>query len=112
MAETFKIKLRDKDGKFKTYEQKFIPTQKMLDLIELQDKTMTGGYLLVDYRKEQVKFLAGLFDSPEVTEETILNGLNALEYQEVIDEMNQKVTGTDFKDPKPILETQSVQENS
>ncbi|VDG18313.1 hypothetical protein [Lactobacillus casei subsp. casei ATCC 393] [Lactiplantibacillus mudanjiangensis] len=106
MAETFKIKLRGADGKVKTFEQKFIPTQKMLDLIELQDKTSQGGYLLSDYRKDQVKFLADLFDDPAVTEEAILNGLNALDFNTVMNEMSQKVTGTEFLDPKVTLENQ------
>lgn len=74
------IKLYNKkEGEYQTYTQDFIPLRKTIEYLEQEAdlyKKSNGYVPQKDIMDLQVKFVAGLFESKEVTEKAIYDGLD------------------------------------
>ncbi|MDE3295911.1 phage tail assembly chaperone G [Lacticaseibacillus rhamnosus] len=90
--ESLKIKLRQKDGKIKTYEQQFVPLQKLIDAADLNDHA-SEYKTQVEWIEAKLKYVAGLFDDREVTAEAMLKGIDARESLQVVDDLINQVMG-------------------
>lgn len=92
------------DGKEKKFTEKFVPAARIIDALDLID--FEGTRSLSDLYKERVSFIANLFTDDEVTEEVIWNGLNALDFNDVILDLIYHVAGVE---PKNVT-TEPVEE--
>lgn len=101
------LNLRMQDGKVKNFIQSFVPVSKTIEYIELESK-------LFDEHKGKVpqtildlarfEFVASLFDAEEVTQESILSGLDTTDAHVIMDIINQRVMGIK---PEEIAEKKS-----
>lgn len=94
---TIKLSLRNSDGKVKEYFCDFVPQSKKIDYIrkeaELEKQNEGKETQIHDYDELQAEFVAGLFESDEVTKEAILNGLDSHDFKQVYDIVRYRVLG-------------------
>jgi hypothetical protein len=100
---TIKLSLRNSDGKVKEYFCDFVPQSKKIDYIrkeaELEskykglDEDSQKETPIEEYDELQAEFVAGLFESDEVTKEAILNGLDSHDFKQVYDIVRYRVLG-------------------
>ncbi|MFT8392538.1 MAG: hypothetical protein ABF624_00845 [Liquorilactobacillus ghanensis] len=86
------IKLRDKNGKIKTYEQMWVPTRKLLEAMEITSDNYPN---IIDMNHKQVDFIASLFDQEEVTADAIMDGVAAWKFNEFVDGVLDQLMGID-----------------
>ena len=94
---TIKLSLRNSDGKVKEHFCDFVPQSKKIDYIrkeaELEKQNEGKETEIHDYDELQAEFVAGLFESDEVTKEAILNGLDSHDFKQVYDIVRYRVLG-------------------
>lgn len=94
---TIKLSLRNSDGKVKEYFCDFVPQSKKIEYIrkeaELEKQNEGKETEIHDYDELQAEFVAGLFESDEVTKEAILNGLDSHDFKQVYDIVRYRVLG-------------------
>lgn len=96
---TIKLSLRNSDGKVKEYFCDFVPQSKKIDYIrkeaelEQKNKESEKETSIEEYDELQAEFVAGLFESDEVTKEAILNGLDSHDFKQVYDIVRYRVLG-------------------
>lgn len=96
---TIKLSLRNSDGKVKEYFCDFVPQSKKIDYIrkeaelEQKSKELEKETSIEEYGELQAEFVAGLFESDEVTKEAILNGLDSHDFKQVYDIVRYRVLG-------------------
>lgn len=96
---TIKLSLRNSDGKVKEYFCDFVPQSKKIDYIrkeaelEQKNKDSEKETSIEEYDELQAEFVAGLFESDEVTKEAILNGLDSHDFKQVYDIVRYRVLG-------------------
>lgn len=96
---TIKLSLRNSDGKVKEYFCDFVPQSKKIDYIrkeaelEQKSKELEKETSNEEYSELQAEFVAGLFESDEVTKEAILNGLDSHDFKQVYDIVRYRVLG-------------------
>lgn len=94
---TIKLSLRNSDGKVKEYFCDFVSQSKKIDYIrkeaELEKQNEGKETEIHDYDELQAEFVAGLFESDEVTKEAILNGLDSHDFKQVYDIVRYRVLG-------------------
>lgn len=83
------------NGKEQTFEQKFVPFRKHIEMLEmnaqLEEEPMPAGEWFV----KKVTFIASLFDSKEVTKDSIIDGLSATNADEVMENIIAEMLGVD-----------------
>lgn len=110
-----KLTLRDKNDDKVTYEQDKVPARKVLEFWDLQAKLESGeAYSPKDYLMDRIEFCASLFSAKKVTAKTILDGLNAWELEETVDDIILTAIGVrKEEDPKlQELARQMVEKDS
>lgn len=96
---TQKLTLRNSKGENKDYFFDFVPQSKKIDYIrkeadlEKKYKEKVEGTPPNEYDELQAEFVAGLFESGEVTKEAILNGLDSHDFNQVYDIVRYRVLG-------------------
>jgi hypothetical protein len=96
---TIKLRLRNKDGEVKEHFCDFVPQSKKIDYIrkeaemEKLNKDLEKETQTHEYDELQAEFVAGLFESDEVTKEAILNGLDSHDFKQVYDIVRYRVLG-------------------
>lgn len=96
---TIKLSLRNNDGKVKEYFCDFVPQSKKIDYIrkeaelEQKNKESEKETSIEEYDELQAEFVAGLFESDEITKEAILNGLDSHDFKQVYDIVRYRVLG-------------------
>lgn len=96
---TIKLSLRNSDGKVKEHFCDFVPQSKKIDYIrkeaelEQKNKESEREAETHEYDELQAEFVAGLFESDEVTKEAILNGLDSHDFKQVYDIVRYRVLG-------------------
>lgn len=84
-SKEIRINLKNKDGKFITHTQGFIPFKKMIEWWELEEKVNLGK---IEAGKDVIitkaKFVASLFDDERVTYETMLESMDSRDFEEYI----------------------------
>lgn len=96
---TIKLSLRNSDGKVKEHFCDFVPQSKKIDYIrkeaelEQKNKDSEKETSIEEYDELQAEFVAGLFESDEVTKEAILNGLDSHDFKQVYDIVRYRVLG-------------------
>lgn len=96
---TQKLTLRNSKGENKDYFFDFVPQSKKIDYIrkeaelEHQNKELEKETTIAEYDALQAEFVAGLFESDEVTKEAILNGLDSHDFKQVYDIVRYRVLG-------------------
>lgn len=100
-----RLELKNEKGQTDTFIQKNIPMQKLIEAVELQDdfeqrkiKTNVEGVL------RKIGFVAGCFEDERVTTEAILQGLDARQFEEVIEGVINIVMGIDTESKKSETE--------
>lgn len=69
------IQIRDNEGNKKTYVKDYINGFKVKHVMEYGAKLETGDIDELESMDEGVKLLVDLFDNPEVTYDSVMNGL-------------------------------------
>lgn len=93
-----RIELTDKDGKTNIYEQKNIPLKKMLEWYQIEDAIQKGEIKPgIEILEQKIKFVADLFDDERVTYEAILEGLDAREFEQSIQQLILKAMGIELE---------------
>ena len=89
------ITLRDKDGEF-TVTQEYVSGQKLLDYWDMavEIEKNADKISISDVYKKRINFIAGLFDSSKVTEESILASVPAWGLQNFIKDVFETITGS------------------
>lgn len=96
---TQKLTLRNSKGESKEYFFDFVPQSKKIDYIrkeaelEQKNKESEKETSIEEYDELQAEFVAGLFESDEVTKEAILNGLDSHDFKQVYDIVRYRVLG-------------------
>lgn len=96
---TQKLTLRNSKGENKEYFFDFVPQSKKIDYIrkeaelEQKNKELEKETSIEEYDELQAEFVAGLFESDEVTKEAILNGLDSHDFKQVYDIVRYRVLG-------------------
>lgn len=100
MAKEIRLDLKDEKGNTNTFIQKEIPMRKLFEWMEIE-KAIEEGEIKqgLDVIVKKVEFVAGLFDDERVTPEALLDGLDARDFQEAIQQKIWVVLGIDL-DPK------------
>lgn len=100
MAKELRLELKDEKGNINTFIQKSIPMRKLFEWMEIE-KAIEEGEIKqgLDVIVKKVEFVAGLFDDERVTPEALLDGLDARDFQEAIQQKIWVVLGIDL-DPK------------
>lgn len=100
MAKELRLELKDEKGNINTFIQKSIPMRKLFDWMEIE-KAIEEGEIKqgLDVIVKKVEFVAGLFDDERVTPEALLDGLDARDFQEAIQQKIWAVLGVE-PDPK------------
>lgn len=100
-----RLELKNEKGQTDTFIQKNIPMQKLIEAVELQDdfeqrkiKTNVDGVL------RKIDFVASCFEDERVTTEAILKGLDARQFEEVIEGVINIVMGIDTESKKSETE--------
>lgn len=101
MDKTIKLRLRMKNGEYKTFMTDFVPFSKRQEYIrkeaELEERKDKDGNPIIptqnDYSELQADFVASLFDDKEVTGKTILNGIDTLESNQIMEIIRYRVLG-------------------
>lgn len=92
-----KLSLKNKKGEVKEYFCDFVPQSKKIEYIrkeaELEKQNEGKETEIHDYDELQAEFVAGLFESDEVTKEAILNGLDSHDFKQVYDIVRYRVLG-------------------
>ena len=94
-----KLSLKNKKGEVKEYFCDFVPQSKKIDYIrkeaelEQKNKESEKETSIEEYDELQAEFVAGLFESDEVTKEAILNGLDSHDFKQVYDIVRYRVLG-------------------
>ncbi|AUJ29632.1 MAG: hypothetical protein LKJ22_01020 [Liquorilactobacillus nagelii] len=86
------IKIRNKNGEYKKYEQNWVPTRKMLEALDIGHENYPD---LKELNEKQAEFIASVFDEKEVTKDAILDGVAAWEFAPFVDEFLNKLLGVD-----------------
>lgn len=86
------IKIRQKDGEYKKYEQNWVPTRKLLEALDIGPETYPE---MKEMNEKQAEFIASVFDEKEVTKDAILDGVAAWEFAPFVDEFLNKLLGVD-----------------
>lgn len=86
------ITLRDKDGEF-TVTQEHVSGQKLLDYWDMavEIEKNVDNMSISDVYKKRINFIAGLFDSSKVTEESILASVPAWGLQNFIKDVLKRL---------------------
>lgn len=96
---TQKLTLRNSKGDNKDHFFDFVPQSKKIDYIrkeaelEAKNKELGKETSIEEYDELQAEFVAGLFESDEVTKEAILNGLDSHDFKQVYDIVRYRVLG-------------------
>lgn len=105
MERTITLDLRMNNNKFKKFTQDFVPLSKRHEYIRLEkeleaqkEKTPTDQ----EYTEMQADFVAGLFDSDEVTKERILEGLDTADSQQILNIIRYRVLGFSEKEDEEL----------
>lgn len=93
MSKEIRLTLQNKEGKEDNFIEKFIPAQKLIDLLELEIEMKDGKYDNVSGTIAKIDFVAGLFSDERVTTKSILKGLDAREVQSVTQDIINNVYG-------------------
>lgn len=100
-----RLELKNEEGQTDTFIQKDIPMQKLVDAVELQDqfeqRKITSN---VEGVKKKIEFVASCFKDDRVTAEAILKGLDAREFENVIEGIINIVMGIDPESKKSETE--------
>lgn len=100
MERTMKLRIRDeKTGNYNEYFNDFVAQSKKLEYIrkevELENKLDDEGNRVLatqaDYDEMQAEFVASLFTDKKVTKESILAGIDTLDFTEVYDIIKYRV---------------------
>ena len=86
------IKIRQKNGEYKKYEQNWVPTRKLLEALDIGPDTYPE---MKEMNEKQAEFIASVFDDKEVTKDAILDGIAAWEFAPFIDVFLAKLMGVD-----------------
>ncbi|MFT9004999.1 MAG: hypothetical protein ABF991_09855 [Liquorilactobacillus hordei] len=86
------IKIRQKNGEYKKYEQNWVPTRKLLEALDIGPDTYPE---MKEMNEKQAEFIASVFDDKEVTKDAILDGIAAWEFAPFIDGFLDKLMGVD-----------------
>lgn len=96
-----RLELKNEKGQTDTFIQKDIPMQKLIDAVEMQDdfeqqkiKTNVEGVL------RKIEFVADCFEDERVTAEALLKGLDARQFEKVIEGIINIVMGVDPESKK------------
>jgi len=96
MTHGVEITIRDKSGKEVTYRQDFVPTQKILDYLELTPENYPdldqAGWI-----KKNAEFSASIFDDKAVTAQALLNGVPSWCWDDFTESIAMQVLGIDPK---------------
>ncbi|WP_426807610.1 phage tail assembly chaperone G [Streptococcus anginosus] len=98
-----RLELKKKNGDVVVYEQDKVPASRVLDFWNIQEKLEAGdtSYTPKDYLLDRIDFCASLFSAKAVTQKAILEGLNAWELEETIDDIILTAVGVKKEaDPK------------
>lgn len=100
MERTMKLRIKDKKtGTYNEFFNDFVPQSKKLEYIrnevELENKIDDEGNKIIatqaDYDEMQAEFVASLFTDKKVTKESILAGIDTLDFTEVYDIIKYRV---------------------
>lgn len=100
MERTIKLRIKDKKtGNYNEYFVDFVPQSKKLDYIrkevELENKIDEEGNKIIatqaDYDEMQAEFVASLFSEKQVTKESILTGIDTLDFVGIYDIIKYRV---------------------
>ena len=86
-----------------SFEQDKVPASRVLDFWNIQEKLEAGdtSYTPKKYLLDRIDYCASLFSAKSVTREAILEGLNAWELEETIDDIILTAVGVKKEvDPK------------
>lgn len=106
------ITLFDENGDKVTYKQDSVPGKRVLDFWELQEKYTNPDYTPKENLLDRVEFVASLFDAKAVTSDAILNGLNAWELEETVDNLILTAVGVRHEDDPKELTSPLAKEKS
>ncbi|MEH0962453.1 hypothetical protein V6M83_01490 [Streptococcus anginosus] len=98
-----RLELKKKNGDAVVYEQDKVPASRVLDFWNIQEKLEAGdtSYTPKNYLLDRIDYCASLFSAKSVTREAILEGLNAWELEETIDDIILTAVGVKKEvDPK------------
>ena len=106
------ITLFDENGDSVTYNQDKVPGKRVLDFWDLQEKYANPDYNPKQNLLDRLDFVASLFDAKAVTPEAVLNGLNAWDLEETIDNIILTAVGVNRDDdPKELISAQEKVES-
>lgn len=119
MERTIKLNLRQKNGEYKEFITDFVPYSKRQEYINLEKKMeekYPNGPTMADYDELQIGFVAGLFDSKEVTKKAIMDGLDTTGSVQIGEIIRYRVLGfskeEDEAAKKAMMDSLSPGQNS
>lgn len=83
------------NGELKHFEETFIPFSKHIEMLEMNDEVAEGNVTQVEWYKKKIAFVASLFSDPAVTTESVMNGLNTADGDEVMENIIAEMLGVD-----------------
>lgn len=99
MERTIKLSLRQKNGEYKEFMTDFVPYSKRQEYVSLENK-LREKYKgkqeepdMSEYDEMQAEFVAGLFNSKEVTKKTIMDGLDTIDSEKIGEIIRYRVLG-------------------
>lgn len=100
-----RIDLKNENGETDTFIENEIPMQKLIDCLKLQDQFMQKTIKTnVDGVMKKIEFVASCFKDSRVTAKAILKGLDARQFEEVIEGIIAQVLGQDPESKKSQTE--------
>lgn len=102
MTKRIELKLKDKNGKTKTYVQTTITARKRLEFLDFDTAARKATYNMKQFYEEEVRLVAALFADKGVTEDLIWDGMNALTMDDELQKIINAVTGADSPNWNPV----------
>lgn len=99
MERTVKLSLRQNNGKYKEFIIDFVPYSKRQEYVNLEKelqnkyKGKPEGPDMSEYDEMQAEFVAGLFNSKEVTKKAIMEGLDTADSEQIGEIIRYRVLG-------------------
>lgn len=97
MKHGLEFKVTDKDGKEAVFRQRAVPTQKLIEFMELTPENYTELTTQADWIKKNAEFIASLFDNKRVTPDFLLSHINAWDWSDFVDQIGAQMLGVDPK---------------
>ncbi len=95
-----KIDLKNEKGETNHYVETFVPSMKVLELMELNVKISKNELDYAQSLQSKVDFVASVFSDPRVTSDAILDGLPSWELNPKIDELADQIMGLEELETK------------